>query len=276
MGVRVSYNDGSVFFAENPKQDMMNKLIEKTYEARHLLTFEEASEDPQMIPPNSYAFYYGSYREAAWIAWQKAKARLFQQSVHEKGEKMSHYTFENIKRSIREYYQQNGRLPCQHDVQGDPGLPSWTTMLKHLGPKSGWNRLIADLVSKPELSQSSMSSSENVPAMTVMSKDEASSVNIDLPMEGESSVDGNLSSAEAVLSLEEPSDEPPSEVESLGESLSEVDALSQVDFMIGAEEPSNEDTMANGDASIPDSDTMTIEFKLLLPGRNPILITLTI
>ena len=261
---------------------MLNKLIEKSYAAEHLLTFEEASEDPRMIPPNSYAFYYGSYREAAQIAWQKAKARLFQQSIHKKEGKMPHYTFENIKESIRKYYQQNGRLPDQRETGGIPELPSWSTLLKYLGPKSNWDRLIADLIPKSELSQSDMGSSGDTPVMTVIPKDEVSSVSADLPVESELSIDGSSSSAEAVLSLEESlsvedlPDEPLPEEESSDESLSEEDVLPQVDFMIGTEEPSSEDIETKSSASISNSDATTIEFRLLLPGRNPILITFTI
>lgn len=282
MGVRISYNDGSFFFTDNPKQDMLNKLIEKSYAARHLLTFEEASEDPRMIPPNSYAFYYGSYREAAQIAWQKARARLFQQDVHEKEGKMSHYTFENIKESIRKYYQQNGRLPGQRETGSIPDLPSWTTLLKYLGPKSNWDRLIADLVSEPKLSQSDMDSSEETSVMTVMPEDEVSSVSADLPVESELSIDESSSSTEAVLSLgeslseEELPDEPLPEEDSLDESLSEEDVLPQVDFKIGTEEPTGKDTVTNDNTSMLDNDATTIELRLLLPGRNPILITFTI
>ena len=205
---------------------------------------------------------------------------------------MSHYTFENIKESIRKYYQQNGRLPGQRETGGIPELPSWSTLLKYLGPKSNWDRLIADLVSEPKLSQSDMDSSEETPVMTVIPKDEVSSVSADLPVESELSIDEGSSSAEAVLSLgeslseEELPDEPLSEEDSLDESLSEEelpdeplpeeDVLPQVDFKIGTEEPTGKDTVTSDNTSMLDNDATTIEFRLLLPGRNPILITFTI
>jgi len=76
MGTRIPLNDGSGFFSDNPKNDSMKLLVEKTIIAGHPLTFDEAKQDAKMIQPNFYAFYYGSFQEAAQMAWGKARSKL--------------------------------------------------------------------------------------------------------------------------------------------------------------------------------------------------------
>lgn len=73
MGVQLSTNEGGRVYLENPKEQLMQMLIKKTLVVNHALSFKEASEDPKMVSPNSYAFYYGSFREAAMIAWKKVQ-----------------------------------------------------------------------------------------------------------------------------------------------------------------------------------------------------------
>ena len=63
-------NDGGKFcVGDDPKGMMMKLLVKKTIAAGHVLTFNEAKNDPEMIEPNSYAYYYGSFAEAAKEAW---------------------------------------------------------------------------------------------------------------------------------------------------------------------------------------------------------------
>lgn len=142
MGTYLPRNDGSQFFSNNPREDLIGKLVEKTISAGHLLTFEETSDDPKMFRPNSYAFYYGSFGEAAQTAWRKAKTILSQKTKEPEEEKSEMFTFEEVKVQLIRYYKKHGRLPTQLEVMSDPNLPSWTTLNKFLGPKSEWGRYI--------------------------------------------------------------------------------------------------------------------------------------
>ena len=184
MGLRITLNDGSGFYSENPHRDLMDKLIEKTLAAGHMLSFDEASSDPKMVKPNHYAFYYGSFMEASQAAWAKVRAikaekdqpepkrapkpqrpieRKFpitQKPIEKKaptpepkrrrGRRSSHYTPEMVKAHLLAFYDRFGRLPTQTEVMTDPEMPSWVTLTKLLGPKSGWEQLLPPLSNKEE------------------------------------------------------------------------------------------------------------------------------
>lgn len=72
MGIQLSKTKGGYLSFENPKKQLMKMLVEKTRDVGHVLSFREACEDPDMIDPNNYAFYFGSFREAAKLAWKEA------------------------------------------------------------------------------------------------------------------------------------------------------------------------------------------------------------
>lgn len=171
-------NNGEKFSTENPERDLMNLLIEKTKILGHMLTFTEASEDPEMVQPNNYAFYFSSFSEAAKIAWSRAKppdsspdglteygckvaealrkthkltGKPYRREViwmsefkeeKQKG-KGARYTVEEVKSILVDFYSRTKRLPSQKDAQEySSGLPSWGTLIKFLGPKSGWQAII--------------------------------------------------------------------------------------------------------------------------------------
>ena len=73
MGTVLSKNNGKSVWANNPEQFLMELLVEKTRQAGHIISFKEASQDPEMVEPNNYAPYFGSFSEATKIAWRKAK-----------------------------------------------------------------------------------------------------------------------------------------------------------------------------------------------------------
>ena len=73
MGARISRNKGGYLYMSNPKEQLMEMLVDKTLSVGRMVTFKEASEDPGMVCPNNYAFYFGSFDEAAKLAWNKAK-----------------------------------------------------------------------------------------------------------------------------------------------------------------------------------------------------------
>ena len=161
-----SKNDGNKFSTENPEKDLMDLLIEKTISAGHMLSFEEASKDPEMVQPNNYAYYFGSFGEAAKMAWRRARPpNKKSDGLTEQGRKLvetlqktrqitgtpyrrevswmselqkktprgknARYTVEEIKEALKEFYNRNGRLPSSKDAKRyDSGLPSWPTLIK--------------------------------------------------------------------------------------------------------------------------------------------------
>ena len=66
-----------------------------------------------------------------------------QQKKH-KG-KGSRYTIEEVKKVLLNFYEHTGRLPTQDDARAyDSGLPSWSTLIKFLGPKTGWVNIVGE------------------------------------------------------------------------------------------------------------------------------------
>lgn len=178
-------NNGDKFGAERPKEDLLALLVEKTKALGRMLTFADASEDPEMVQPNNYAYYFGSFGNAAEIAWRrvrppnsvlgglteqgrklvKALKRTHQaiekpcgrevnrmamvQEEKQKG-KGARYTAEEVKIALMDFYNRTGRLPGLKDTQRyDSGLPSWGTMIKFLGPKANWRGVIDSLKTPP-------------------------------------------------------------------------------------------------------------------------------
>ena len=173
-----SKNNGDKFGTENPEKDLMDLLVEKTISAGHMLSFQEASNDPEMVQPNNYAFYFESFSNATRIAWLKARPSIngqigsveqtsktatmsgkthqhteiprrkeviwMSESKEEKQKgKGARYTVEEVKSVLVDFYSRTKRLPSQKDAQEyDSGLPSWGTLIKFLGPKSGWQAII--------------------------------------------------------------------------------------------------------------------------------------
>ena len=167
-------NNGDRLSTDNPKKDLMALLVERTEKLGHMLSFAEATEDPEMVQPNNYAFYFGSFGEAAKIAWRKAKlpnkssdglteygrkvveslrktrqltGKPYRREVNWMSElqkreykgKNARYNVETVKESLVDFYNRTGRLPNQSDTRKyDSGLPSWGTMIKFLGPKKSW------------------------------------------------------------------------------------------------------------------------------------------
>ena len=167
MGIQLSKTRGGYLSLENPKKQLMKMLIDKTRDVGHLLSFREACEDPNMIDPNNYAFYFGSFREAAELAWRKvseskldqceaednldeADDNYFLDDIPKRSESGSRkkdprnqkYTREQVKGKLIAFYRRNGRMPTKVDVESDPDMPSWATLHKHFGYKSEWVKLI--------------------------------------------------------------------------------------------------------------------------------------
>lgn len=74
MGTILSRNNGKLVRTDNPEQFLMELLVKKTRQAGHMLSFEEASQDPEMVEPNNFAPYFSSFSEAAKTAWRKVQS----------------------------------------------------------------------------------------------------------------------------------------------------------------------------------------------------------
>ena len=138
-------NDGSYFDTNNPRKDFLNLLIKKTRAHGHMLTFEEARDDPDMIKPNSYAFYFGSFTMAAEIAWSEVRREIgegVKDLVKTEDGRGKRYTIVDVRDALLNFYKKTGKLPTQSDARRNNMLPSWTILVKHLGPKSGWQKIV--------------------------------------------------------------------------------------------------------------------------------------
>ncbi len=73
--VRFTKNDGSFILCgkdEDPKSVLMGTLMYHPERNHKLLTFADAAKIPDMIQPNTYAYYYGcSFNEVAELAWSR-------------------------------------------------------------------------------------------------------------------------------------------------------------------------------------------------------------
>lgn len=69
----IKLNNGKQAFFEVPEEGLMQLLTKKTATMGRLLTREEVKSDPEMAPPNTFAFYFGSFGEAANKAWRMVR-----------------------------------------------------------------------------------------------------------------------------------------------------------------------------------------------------------
>ena len=159
----LSLNSGKSLWIEGSvKETMMRLLVEATAELNRPLTFAEASKNPNLPHPNSYAYYYGEFREAAKTAYGRilrsrplsepslpepptpVDSPATPQPAHPKGgTSMKHrrrrWTPADLISVLRTYYEtHNNTLPDFKTVRDDPSLPSYTTLVAHLGPRDIW------------------------------------------------------------------------------------------------------------------------------------------
>lgn len=167
--VRVSFkknNGESIEVGDYSTKGLMNYLIEKTKLAGHQLSFTEAKEDPDMIQPNDFAWYFGSFNEAARKAWDAVMAEqvrmtddsletkknrrknnlkgVYTMSNKKRGGKSPMYSSEELQVKLKAFYEKFGKLPSPMDAgRYDSGLPSYTTLVKYLGPRSEWDKIVS-------------------------------------------------------------------------------------------------------------------------------------
>ena len=279
-------NNGDKLSTNSPEKDLMDLLVDRTISAGHMLSFKEASEDPEMVKPNSYAFYFGSFSDAARTAWYKAKANLTKLSVissrsleeftHKGGETMSEiqqkkhkgkgsrYTIEEVKKVLVNFYERTGRLPTQDDAREyDSGLPSWNTLIKFLGPKTGW----ADIVGTRNIDQATEAKSLN-PTDENVAKEDRSAANV-----------GPETSN--TMAMEKPKVGDASLVEDDFEEASEGygrNTNSEKPLLKKAKKPQpREDSIKVETLHEEQNNLVTVDIKITLPGKKkPVFITLTV
>lgn len=310
-----SKNNGDKFGAEKPEKDLMDLLVEKTISAGHMLSFQEASSDPEMVQPNNYAFYFGSFSDAAKIAWLKARPSIngqigsveptlktatmsgkthqhteiprrkeviwMSESKEEKQKgKGARYTVEEIKSILVDFYSRTKRLPSQKDAQEySSGLPSWGTLIKFLGPKSGWQAII-------DSGQPIVGS--EIPSVTTEEE-------TDLQSDGEAAVTNDFSETTEPVDNAEPiesdSGMPAAAVHTPSyDDIEEVSEGSGRDTRTKEETPQDsspqyamaEDSVQEDDIKVETTSKehdslVTLELKIILPDREkPIFIALTV
>lgn len=92
--------------------------------------------------------------------------------------KGARYSAEQIKQILIDFHQRTGRLPKQTDVADrSNGLPSWTAMINHLGPKSGWQAIVdgkkPGCIPEAESSSSATDASLSADTTTLQESDSA-------------------------------------------------------------------------------------------------------
>lgn len=70
-------NNGEVYPIDGDTGKTLFKLLlDKTKLLGHKMSFNEALNDPEMIAPNQYAFYFESFEMAAQTAWEEIEAQM--------------------------------------------------------------------------------------------------------------------------------------------------------------------------------------------------------
>lgn len=311
-----SKNNGDKFGTENPEKDLMDLLVEKTISAGHMLSFQEASNDPEMVQPNNYAFYFESFSNATRIAWLKARPSIngrigsaeqtrktatmsgkthqhteiprrkeviwMSESKEEKQKgKGARYTVEEVKSILVDFYSRTKRLPSQKDAQEyGSGLPSWGTLIKFLGPKSGWQAIIDN--GQPAVGGETPSNTAeeevnlqpdseaiiiNEPLETVGSADNAKPIESD---------DGTLAATVYTPSYDDAEEMSEGSGRDTRSTAEETPQDSSPQYAI-AEDSVQEDDIKVETTSKEHDNLVTLELKIILPDREkPIFIALTV
>lgn len=244
-------NNGNSRNYTNPKKGLLDLLVRKTISAGHMLTFKEASMDPEMVEPNNFAFYFGSFSESAQKAWREAQAILARGYSQDELEALAseiepretkgggrsmqvHYDYETVKQKLITFYRRNGRLPSQVETMGNSDLPAYATLLRYLGPKKGWMDIV---------------NSEPAPGVKMSTDDKATDEKPHLKPNSNSVETDN-----------------PVQIKALASSTEEADKTTST------ESEANVETRTHQDGK-----KVTIEMKITFPEREePILITLTV
>lgn len=156
-------NNGKVLFIDNHVAAKLQEMLLKvTRELGHLVTYEEFKQYSELPKPNQYAYYFGSFGNAARRVWKRVKREIAQQE--DKSMTDENKTIEDIlragesaaipeppsrKQEIEElmidFYKSHGHFPTQAECNSpELELPSYTTLSKYLGPKSQWDAILPD------------------------------------------------------------------------------------------------------------------------------------
>ncbi|MBQ6130521.1 hypothetical protein IJI72_02440 [Candidatus Saccharibacteria bacterium] len=152
--VVIRLNSGKALCIEGSVRDALLKpLTETAARLNRPPSFAEVLADPDLPPPNTYSFYYGSYAAAATAAYNAYRsgglARDGSESAPENPAPRKRRKLMNHKRRnywskplvldcVKRYYEAHGKIPSTAEASADSTLPSYTTLKQHLGPHSTW------------------------------------------------------------------------------------------------------------------------------------------
>ena len=98
------------FHCESPTKDLMRVLVEKTEAAGRILTSEEFAKYPELPKPNHFAYYFGSFSEAAKQAYAKTE-HYKNAKMREKLEPKKAYQEAEVRQILVDFYKKRRYLP---------------------------------------------------------------------------------------------------------------------------------------------------------------------
>lgn len=301
----LKFNGGEEYLSGNPVKDLMDLLVEKTRTAGHLLTFKDASLDTGMFRLYHYTKYFVTFEKAAETAWRTVQSEKTEDNVklkfepqpvskltkpghviikddhpvvkkhdedeYEKGgHKMrdyKRYKPGDIEAIVLEFYRKYGRLPEQKDTGTYRNLPSWSTLVKYLGPSRNWKRNFG-LDTEEEI----VAEATATPEESVVLEDSALSEDSATPEEPVTTEE--LVVAEALSTEPELAPDPKSEPEPIVE-LEALDPELVPEPEPAPTTPPPEELKISCERE--ESDSVTINLEITIPGRaKPISIILTV
>lgn len=153
-------NDGETFTVVGAtKDELMELLVRKTRKEGHKLSFNDVAVDPEMISPNDFAPYWGSFDRAAEIAWGECEAEFEtenskqpeqiestkqpdQSADPEKPVHRRRVGYRSALNAMKEFYRKNGRFPSLAECKDENNdLPSYGTFYRYFGSRKTWDRL---------------------------------------------------------------------------------------------------------------------------------------
>jgi hypothetical protein len=109
---------------ERQRDYLFRELLEKTSKLGHQVTSEEMASDKKMPKPNDYAYYFGSFANAAREAWRQVNSDL-KSGEEDKGVKVLKVTPKDVKEKenyviseiVNMYIELGGSMPSTRDIK---------------------------------------------------------------------------------------------------------------------------------------------------------------
>ena len=132
------------------KTELFSRLVAKTRTLGRQATFSEVNEDEDMPMANDYAYYYGSFTQAAKEAWHQVEtgnisSNEISKTAKEEVKKMAkRASKEKIIKTLRDFSEKNLRLPTNLEIEtlrdlNPEACPGPMAVRKYLGKKGTWS-----------------------------------------------------------------------------------------------------------------------------------------